>query len=144
MSRVLTASSCLFEPCSVFEIFRCCRPKERSLGLGGTAFGPTFSSDLSLPAGKTEGQVLPVPISQPAKLAWRGVAVLQPMGKGPGVPPPHPCGPRDPWPRPFTGPPDFPRLPAWTVEMPTASPQWCHPHISGYYCLESNLKPSCC
>ena len=66
MGGVLTASSYLIQPCSVFEIFRCCGAKERSLGLGcgGTELGPTFSSDLSLPGEKPQGQVLPVPISQ--------------------------------------------------------------------------------
>lgn len=35
MGGVLTAFSYLIEPCSVFEIFRSYRAKERSLGLGG-------------------------------------------------------------------------------------------------------------
>lgn len=35
MGGMLTASSCLFQSYSVFEIVRCCGPKKRSLGLEG-------------------------------------------------------------------------------------------------------------
>lgn len=88
MGRVLTASSYLIDPCSVFEIFRCCRAKERSLGLGGTELGPTFSSDLSLPREKPQGQVLPVPISRPSQAGKEGCGCASANGERPWSPTP--------------------------------------------------------
>lgn len=101
MGGMLTASSCRPESYSVFEIFRCCGARERSLGLGGSELSPSFSSDLSSPREEATGTAAASanPSTQPS---WQGRRrrgrCLQPMGSGTKATPPHPCWSPDSWP----------------------------------------------
>lgn len=137
------------------EIFKCCGAKERSLGLGDTEFGPTFSSDLSPPAARPQGRShkdssYQFQFLNPAKLEgggrgghasangkrpWSSTSSTHAVLRTPDL-----------WTRPFRDPPELPKSAPqlWTVEIPTDSPQWLYPHVYDYYCLWSNFKPSFC
>lgn len=85
------------------EIFKCCGAKERSLGLGDTEFGPTFSSDLSPPAArplgeKPQGQLLSVPIPQPSQAGrgWEGWTCFSQWEEALEFHLLYPCCPQDP------------------------------------------------
>lgn len=90
MAGVLTASSCLLHSYFVFEIFRCCGARERSLGLRDTELGPTFSSDRD-----SSCQLQPL---HPAKLAGReeGWICFSQWREALGPHPLYPCCPQDP------------------------------------------------